>query len=117
MTRRIAPSLRTFKWRCSEGGFVTGHALKFRASTPFIVNSSKESQGKVAASQRLRGTLNMTRYRIQVWCDVSGDKAYILDSFDSHGDAERAAKMCCAGLPYSFEIEEEAIPDYEALVA
>jgi hypothetical protein len=50
----------------------------------------------------------MTRYRIQVWCDVSGDKAYILDSFDSHGDAERAAKKCCADLPYSFAIEEEA---------
>lgn len=59
----------------------------------------------------------MTRYRIQVWCDVSGDKAYILDSFSSHGDAECAAKKCCAGLPYSFEIEEEAIPDYAALVA
>ena len=59
----------------------------------------------------------MTRYRIQVWCDGSGDKAYILDSFDSHGDAERAAKKCCADLPYSFAIEEEAVPDYVRLVA
>ena len=59
----------------------------------------------------------MTRYRIRVWCDVSGDKAYIGDSFDSHGDAARAAKKCCVGLPYSFEIEEEAAPDYVALVA
>ena len=59
----------------------------------------------------------MTRYRIQVWCDVSGDKAYILDSFASYDDAERAAKKCCAGLPFSYEIEEEALPDYTALVA
>jgi hypothetical protein len=59
----------------------------------------------------------MTRYRIQVWCDVSGDTAYLLDSYDSRDDAERAAKKCCTGLPYSFEIEEEVVPDYAALFA
>ncbi|MFA5956393.1 hypothetical protein [Hyphomicrobium sp.] len=59
----------------------------------------------------------MTRYRIHVWCDVSGDNAYVLNSYDSRDDAERAAQTCCAGLPYSFEIEEESAPDYVALVA
>ena len=65
----------------------------------------------------LRWALEMTRYRIQVWCDVGGDKAYVLDSYDSRLDAESAAKKCCAGLPYSFEIEEEVVPDYAALFA
>jgi hypothetical protein len=110
-------------------GFVSGgrderfrHELqarcfRFAQSTPFIVNSLRESQSKVAASRCLLGTLEMTRYRIQVWCDVSGDKAYILDSYDTHVEALRAAKKCCAGLPYSFEIEEETAPDYAELVA
>ena len=59
----------------------------------------------------------MTRYRIQVWCDVSGDRAYILDSYDTRAEAERVAKKCCSGLPYSFEVEEEPVVDYATLVA
>lgn len=97
--------------------FCDGATARVSRTNAFIVNSSKVSEGEVDASQHLRGVSKMTRYRIQVWCDVSGDKAYILDSFDSRGDAERTAKKCCAGLPYSYEIEEEAIPDYVVLVA
>ena len=86
-------------------------------ATPFIANSSQVSEAVVAASQRLRGTIAMTRYRIQIWCDVSGDKACILDSYETRVEAERVAKKCCAGLPYSFEIKEEVVPDYVQLVA
>jgi hypothetical protein len=59
----------------------------------------------------------MTRYRIQLWCDVSEDRVYILDSYRTRAEAEGVAKKCCSGLPYSFEIEEEPVVDYAKLVA
>ena len=57
---------------------------------------------------RLYGKLQMTKFRIQVWCDVSGDRAYVLDTYGTYEEAERAAKKCCEGLPYSFAVEEES---------
>lgn len=49
--------------------------------------------------------------------DVSGDRVYILDSYDTRAEAEGVAKKCCSGLPYSFEIEEEPVVDYTKLIA
>jgi len=47
--------------------------------TTFIINSSEESDNqKVAAMRHSTGRLEMTRFRIQVWCNVSGERAYIL---------------------------------------
>jgi len=59
----------------------------------------------------------MTRFRIQVWCDVGGEPAYILDTYGTREDAERAARQCCSGLAFSFEVEEESSIDYVTLVA
>ena len=59
----------------------------------------------------------MTRFRIQVWRDVSGDRAYILSTYGTREEAERAARKCCSGLPYSFEVEEEPAVDYVTLIA
>ena len=86
--------------------------------TAFIINSSEESDNqKVAAMRHSTGRLEMTRFRIQVWCDVSGERAYILDTYGTREEAECAARKCCSGLPYSFEVEEEPAVDYVTLVA
>jgi hypothetical protein len=86
--------------------------------TAFIINSSEESDNrKVAAMGHSTGRLEMTRFRIQVWCDVSGERAYILDTYGTREEAECAARKCCSRLPYSFEVEEEPAVDYVALVA
>jgi hypothetical protein len=53
----------------------------------------------------------MTRYRIQIWNDLSGDKAYVHDTFATRYAAEKAAQKMCDGLPYSFDVEEEVFPD------
>jgi hypothetical protein len=61
----------------------------------------------------------MTIFRIQVWPtdDIGGEPAYIVGSYSTYAEAEQAARRYCSGLPYRFEIEEEAVVDYLTLVA
>ena len=79
--------------------------------TAFIINSSEESDNqKVAAMRHSTGRLEMTRFRIQVGAMSAGNER-------TCEEAECAARKCCSGLPYSFEVEEEPAVDYVTLVA